>query len=159
MAVITGTGTTLGLELEISGGAPALFVEYKRLGTGMDNGEVSSPVRTVDLVVPQVEGAALVTRVVTWIGEVRANQSIVTSSLADLPLELDSAPIPLVTPTGIHYEIKMGSLIIEIDWDKVTDEVTIHAGPAFTVSLEGFMYYVDTLVDLIKTIELVKAAG
>ena len=158
MAVITDTGTTLGLELEISGGAPALFVEYKRLGTGMTNGEVNSPQRLVDLVVSQAEGADLIDRVVLWIEEVKANQGIrLIDSLADLPLELTSSMT--VAPDGIVYSMETGTLMVQISWDKSSDEVTIFAGEAFTVSFEGFIYYVDTLVDLVNAIEKEKAAA
>ena len=158
MAIIKDTGTTLGLELEIEDGpsiTQVLYVLYKRLGTGMDNGEVFSPVRPTALVMPQEEGVRLVQRVNLWTGEVRANQSIVTEPLADLPLELDSM---VVSPTGITYEIKMASLWVEISWDKASDNVTIQAGPEFTVSLEGFLYYMETLKALIRAIELEKAA-
>ena len=162
MAVITGSGTTLGLELEIASGAPALFVEYKRLGTDCHNGEVFSPVRPVALVVPQSEGAALVARVRRWIGEISTNQSIIPAPLADLPLEVTSSVT--VAPDGITYEAKIGDLSVEIDWDKAIDPqtgdstVTIHAGAAFTISYEAFDYYVSTLEDLVKAIELEKLA-
>ncbi len=158
MANIKDSGTGLFLELEIAEGpsiTQVLFVTYKRLGTGCPNGCVSSPARPAALIVPQEEGARLVTRVNTWTGEVRSNQSIVTEPLADLPLELDSM---VVSPDGITYEIKMASLAVEISWDKASDLVTIEAGLAFTVTLEGFLYYVETLKELIKAIELAKAA-
>ena len=158
MAIIKDTGTGLFLELEIEDGpsiTQVLFVTYKRLGTGCPNGCVSSPARPAALVMPQEEGARLVQRVALWTGEVRANQSIVTDALADLPIELDSME---VSPAGITYEIKMASLAVEISWDKATDFVTIEAGLEFTVTLEGFLYYIDTLKKLIRAIELEKAA-
>ena len=158
MAIIKDSGTTLGLELEIEDGpgiVQVLYVEYKRLGTGVDNGTVFSPVRPAALVMSQEEGARLVQRVDLWTGEVRANQSIVTDSLADLPLALDSL---IVSPTGITYEMKMANLWVEISWDKASDNVTIQAGPEFTVTLEGFLYYMDTLKELIRASELEKLA-
>ena len=109
----------------------------------------------VGLPKPRAEGDALVARVENWIGEITTKQNIVTAALADLPLELDSGPV--VGPDGITYEIKMASLSVEISWDKASDNVTIHAGAAFTVTLEGFMYYVNTLRNLIRAIELEKA--
>lgn len=154
MANIKDTGTTLGLELEIDNNPATLFVEYRRLGSGNPNGCVSSPARLADLVIPQLEGADLIRRVDRWTGEVRSNQSIVVAPLADLPIELDSM---VVSPEGITYEIKMAALHIEISWDKASDLVTIHAGLEFTVTLEGFLYYIETLKELTRAIELAKA--
>lgn len=157
MAIIKDSGTGLFLELEIEEGpsiSQVLFVTFKRLGTGCPNGCVSSPERLTALVMPQEEGARLVTRVDHWTGEVRANQNIVTDPLTDSPLELDTGPV--IGPDGITYEIKMASLHVEISWDKSTDLVTIEAGLAFTVTLEGFLYYVRTLKELIRAIEACK---
>jgi len=163
MAIITETATELSLVLKIGENPKALYVHYQRIDSNLPNGCIYSPIRPLDLVVPQEEGETLVNRVLEWITEVKNNQNIRNIlPLADLPFEVTSTAVE--SPEGINYRVEIGThgeentLEIDINWTKNTDEVTIFAGAEFTIPFEAFIYYVDTLVDLIETIKIEKAS-
>jgi len=152
MAIIAEIGTELSLVLKVGENPKALYVHYSKIDSGLINGQVYSPERLLDLVVPQSEGEALINRVLKWIDEIKRNQPPTNLVIiADMPFEVNSSL--LVGPDGVYYLFEMGDLSIHIEWDKGTDEVTIFAGNSFTVSFEGFIYYVDTLVDLTNEIK------
>ena len=156
-STLSETGTELSLVLKVGANPKALYVHYQAIDSIYPNGEIYSPARLADLVVSQEDGQKLVERVVEWIAEVRNNQSLRSAipPLAQLPFELVSNLT--VSPDGIYYLIEMASLMIHIEWDKLSDEVTIFAGDEFTVPFEAFIYYVDTLVDLVNAILIEKS--
>ena len=162
MAIISASEHSL--VLKVGADPKALFVHYEKLDTGQPKGQIDSPARLGNLVAPQEEMAAVVADVVAWIAEVNVAEGYRPADLdilpdMDLELRITRAAGP---PVVIDYLIEIGihasgvELMIHITWGKSTDDVTIHAGPEFTISYEAFIYYVRTLEELIRLIELEK---
>lgn len=164
MNIIAAKEYSLYLKLGVD--PKALFVHYQRIDTGQINGTVVSPIRPVDLVAPQVEMASVVVDVRDWIeGTVSHGQRLQDLDvLPDLPVELRTS-VTYTPEAVIDYLVEIGEdihpdqLSVHISWDQATDNVTIYAGDAFLVTYEAFIWYVGTLEELIRRIELVKVGG
>jgi len=122
---------------------------WQKLESSSPNGDVSAPARISDLILTLDAAKQRLTMSSLWIASIISIQKMTTTDRPDLPVELNMA----TTATGIDYKIQMETLDQIITWNRNQQELTIHAAQASNISFEAFMYYIDTLSDLIKAID------
>lgn len=142
-------GINLSIVFKFESDPVALFLQYQKLDSSNENGHVTGQARINDLVLTNDIVSQVHKTLVEWIGAIISVQKINIKETPDLPLELTVTE----TPTGISYLIEMGNLDQLITFDSVAKTCTLHASQTFTISFEAFMYFTETIGDLLAKID------
>lgn len=144
----------IGMVMQIDDGPITTMVNHRVLGTGEKHGIVDGMARTMDLVINPQMLNIMIAGAIKWIENAKRTHKISPKINPDLPVEFSIIP----TAIGIDYKIEMETLDQEITWIKEPETLTFHAAQAFEISVEAFIYYIDTLVDLLTAINIEKAS-
>lgn len=126
-----------------------IFAEYQKLDTVEVNGSISSPLRASDLIMTIDVAGEVLTSLRIWIGSIISTQKITVSERPDHPYELTVS----ISAPGMNYNIEMETLDQTIIWDSAAETFTMSPRQAFDLSIEAFIYYLDTLDDLLNAVK------
>lgn len=123
---------------------------FQLLGSTHPNGHVTAPARTVALVIKRDVAHETLKIAKYFISSICSVDKIKCANLHDLPVEFDM----YTTPEGIYYKIQMGSLDQIITWHTANQELTLDMAQTYEISLEAYIYFIQTFEDLLTKIDL-----
>lgn len=142
------TGINLSEIYKIDALPVETLATYQLLDTSETNGCVSSEARTTDLILNLEAARVIINSARLWVNWIISVQKITVKDFPDHPYELTVH----VSAPGMNYNIEMETLDQTIEWDAGNGTFTLRARQAYDISIEAFIYYLDTLDDLISAI-------
>ena len=82
-------------------------------------------------------------------GAVKSIKPIPFNPVPDCPLEYGLEP----KAGSIDYNIEMESMQLTVIYDKTTKKITFSSRPAYDISWQGFLFFQETIKDLLAEIE------
>ena len=143
------TGTNLCFVYQSGSDLVVETAQYQLLDSAFDGGTVFGDAFGSDLVLTRDDFADLLKGAKAFIKSISSVQSTRQTDLPDTPLDLTME----TTAPGVNYSITIGDLIRTIVWDSGSEELTIQAGAAFSIAYTAYIYYIDSLLDLVYTID------
>lgn len=142
-------GINLSVVYQIDENPVETLVKYQKIASSHPTGDVSAEAKLSDIVMPIDIFKDVHRTVLDFTSSIISVHKITTNKNPDMPVELrilEAAP-------GITYNLQMATLDQDITWNIANQEITIHIAQAYNISLEAFIYYMNTLKDLITAIE------
>lgn len=142
------TGINLSAVYKIDELDVAIMATYQLLDVQETNGCVSSEARTSDLILTFDAAQEIIKSARLWVNWIISVQKITVKDFPDNPYELTVS----VSAPGMNYNIEMETLDQTIVWDNTAKTFTLLSRQAYDISIEAFIYYLDTLDDLLNGI-------
>lgn len=142
------TGINLSGIFKIDALPVQTLATYQLLDTPETNGSVSSEGHAEDLILTLEAARVIITAARLWVNWIISVQKINVKDFPDHTYEIAVSP----SPPGMNYNIEMETLDQTIVWDSNAETFTMMASQAYNISIEAFIYYLDTLDDLINAI-------
>lgn len=147
MAIKTGVNCVNVFQLD---GNPVMALgTYQLLDSGFVGGTVFRDALLSDIIMTRDNFTDLLKGAKTWIAGISHLQSTRITEVPDIPIDLNIS----ITAPGIVYTIVMGDLEITATWDSSVEELTIGTFPAFSVSFQAYIYFINSLHDLAVSID------
>ncbi len=143
------TGINLSAIIKIDALPVEIMATYQLLDVTDANGCISAEARGSDLVMSLDFAKEMIKSARLWIGAITSVQKITLSDRPDHTYELTVR----VSAPGMNYNIEMKTLDQTIEWDAGNETFTMRARQAFDISIEAYIYYLNTLDDLLNAID------
>ena len=151
--MILETGINQSIATRLDGGPIVIQATYHLLGSSYPNGHISAPIRPIDIVTTKEIGRQILDLERKFAGQIISDNKLRLGNRPETNVELTQ----LAVPTGIDYNIEIETLDRTIIWNTANQTLTLKAAQAIDISLETYVYFVDSFEDLLDAIDQIPA--